>query len=80
MGGELKQILEKQRQLEEQFEQITTPDQLKEQAYSLNAAAQGLILILILSPPLTLLVHVVGMGAGSPAYQVHCYRALLLPI
>lgn len=41
MGGELKQILEKQRELEEQFEQITTPDQLKEQAYSLNAAAQG---------------------------------------
>ena len=41
MGGELKQILEKQRELEEQFEQITTPDKLKEQAYSLNAAAQG---------------------------------------
>ena len=41
MGGELKQILENQRRLEEQFEQLTTSDQLKEQAYSLNATAQG---------------------------------------
>ena len=41
MGGELKQILEKQRELEEQFEQLTTADQLKEQAHSLNATAQG---------------------------------------
>ena len=41
MGGELKQILEKQRQLEEQFERLTTADQLKEEAHSLNATAQG---------------------------------------
>lgn len=41
MGGELKQILEKQRQLEQQFELITTAEQLKEQAYSINATAQG---------------------------------------
>ena len=42
MGDELKQILENQRQLEDQFEQLMTgTDQLKEQAYSLNATAQG---------------------------------------
>ena len=41
MGGDLKQILENQRKLEEQFEQLTTSDQLKEQAHSLNATAQG---------------------------------------
>lgn len=42
MGDELKQILENQRQLEEQFEQLTTAEQLKEQAYSMSATAQGI--------------------------------------
>lgn len=49
MGGELKQILENQRKLEEQFEQFMTPDQLKEQAHSLNTAAQGKIIIVLTS-------------------------------
>ena len=42
MGGELKQILENQRKLEEQFEQLTMAEQLKEQAHSLSATAQGI--------------------------------------
>ena len=43
MGDELKQILESQRHLESEFEQLTVdPGKLREQAYSLNATAQGM--------------------------------------
>lgn len=42
MGDELKQILENQRELESQFNQLTMDgQQLKEHAYSLTAATQG---------------------------------------
>ena len=47
MGGELKRILEGQRQLEEQFNQLTLTDdssgvqQLREHAHSINASTQG---------------------------------------
>ena len=45
MGDELKQILESQRQLESEFDQLSLDSsgggKLKERAYSLNAAAQG---------------------------------------
>ena len=59
MGGELKQILENQRKLEEQFEQLTSPDQLKEQAHSLNATAQGRMII-VLTTVCTLGVSLTG--------------------
>lgn len=51
MGGELKRILEGQRQLEEQFNQLTHDadssgaggvKQLREHAHSINATAQGI--------------------------------------
>ena len=45
----MKQILENQRKLEEQFEQLMTPDQLKEQAHSINATAQGRMIIVLTS-------------------------------
>lgn len=47
MGGELKRILEGQRQLEEQFNQLSLDadssggHQLREHARSINATAQG---------------------------------------
>lgn len=44
MGDELKQILESQRQLESEFDQLnldSSGGKLKEHAYSLNATAQG---------------------------------------
>lgn len=47
MGGELKRILEGQRQLEEQFNQISLDvdtsggHQLRDHAHSINATAQG---------------------------------------
>lgn len=47
MGGELKRILEGQRQLEEQFNQLSDMDSaglsgLKDHAHSINATAQGI--------------------------------------
>ena len=61
MGGELKQILENQRQLEEQFEQMTTADQLREQAHSLSATAHGegsnLLQDMLVSPKIKTIKH-----------------------
>lgn len=51
MGGELKRILEGQRQLEEQFNQLTVDDgssgvqQLRDHAHSINATAQGRLVL-----------------------------------
>lgn len=48
MGGELKRILDGQRQLEEQFNQLSVDmdssgaHQLREHAHSINATAQGM--------------------------------------
>ncbi len=47
MGGELKRILDGQRQLEEQFNQLTVDEessgvqQLRDHAHSINATTQG---------------------------------------
>ena len=47
MGGELKRILDGQRQLEEQFNQLTLDEessgvhQLRDHAHSINATTQG---------------------------------------
>lgn len=49
MGGELKRILEGQRQLEEQFNQLTLDEecsgvqQLRDHAHSINATTQGIL-------------------------------------
>ena len=48
MGGELKRILDGQRQLEEQFNQLTLDEessgvqQLRDHAHSINATTQGI--------------------------------------
>lgn len=63
MGGELKRILEGQRQLEEQFNQLTLDEEksgvhhLRDHAHSINATAQGLSVIRSPLKPTQLIIH-----------------------
>lgn len=71
MGGELKRILEGQRQLEEQFNQLTLDEdssgmhQLRDHAHSINATTQSM---LVVCPYITVCVNYYGRIFSGQRY------------